>query len=176
MRAKRASEKIAYNFNDVTISTFLEMIFRYNFYVLIISTFRILQIDYNFNGIQFQHAREARQRKNVSQFQHICNFYFWTKLEYRQFQQYNNFYILNLKSWVQFQQLDNFYFPKLMCVLQFWWNIISTGARSAPAKMLGTISTKCNFDMRAKRASEKITYNFNWQLERAGDHFAVSRG
>ena len=39
MRAKRASEKIAYNFNDVTISTFLEMIFRYNFYVLRISTF-----------------------------------------------------------------------------------------------------------------------------------------
>ena len=71
MRAKRASEKIAYNFNDVTISTFLEMIFRYNFYVLRISTFRILQVDYNFNGIQFQRARVARPRKTTYNFNDV---------------------------------------------------------------------------------------------------------
>ena len=62
MRAKRASEKIAYNFNVVTISMFWEMIFYNNFNILTISMFDIFWMYDNFNVLQFQQAREARQR------------------------------------------------------------------------------------------------------------------
>ena len=67
-RAKRASEKIAHNFNVVTISTFWLVIFHNNFDVLTISMFDIFQMYNNFNVLQFRRAREARSRKNPDNF------------------------------------------------------------------------------------------------------------
>ena len=91
-RAKRASEKIAYNFNGATISIFWEMTFYNNFNILTISMFDIFWMYDNFNVLQFQQAREARQRKNSIQFQHCNNFYFWEIIFY------NNFNVLTISN------------------------------------------------------------------------------
>ena len=99
-RAKRASGKHGDNFNGFAISTFIN-----------------LQEWHNFNGIQFQHAREARQRKNSIQFQRCNNFYFFGNDISLQFLRAQNFYFSYFTNWLQFQR-----------------NTISTGARSAPTK------------------------------------------
>ena len=54
---------------------------------------------HNFNGIQFQHAREARQRKNSIQFQR-CNKFYFLKIIFRY-----NFSVLRIST---------FYISKMM--------------------------------------------------------------
>ena len=91
--------------------------FEHNFNECTISTISLCLSAYNFNEIKFQHAREARQRKNSIQFQRCNNFYFFGNDISLQFLRAQNFYFLYFTNWLQFQR-----------------NTISTGARSAPTK------------------------------------------
>ena len=96
-------------FTTLTISTFCH--FREN------CIFGDLKFARNFNVLQFQSARGARRRKNVLQFQRVCNFYISKISGVQQFPCCCNFYIQRSTGCMQFQRIT-----------------ISTRARSAQAK------------------------------------------
>ena len=93
----------------LTISTFCH--FREN------CIFGDLKFARNFNVLQFQSARGARRRKNVLQFQRVCNFY-----------------ISKISGAQQFPCCCNFYIQRSTGCMQFQRITISTRARSAQAK------------------------------------------
>ena len=95
----------------LTISTFCH--FREN------CIFGDLKFARNFNVLQFQSARGARRRKNVLQFQRVCNFYISKISGVQQFPCCCNFYIQRSTGCMQFQRIT-----------------ISTRARSAQAKIV----------------------------------------
>ena len=81
------------NFHGITISTFSKPIFEYNFDEFTISTISLCLFAYNFNEVEFQRAREARQRKNNLQFQRPDNFYFLRDNISLQFLHVRNLYV-----------------------------------------------------------------------------------
>ena len=79
------------------------------------------------------------------QFLRACNFYFWGFVMLTQFPRSHNFYVFIIHIWAQFLRVYNFYYFVMLVRIQFPRNIISTRARSAPAKKWATISTMRQF-------------------------------
>ena len=133
------SKSIRLQFRHSVISMFTQIWNRHNFDVFVISMFTQIWNCHNFDVFVISIFTQIWNRHNFDVF--VISTFCFFEIET----------ISTSPLFVLF---------RLLKLLLFRWNIISTGARSAPAKKIWTICMKYYFDGRAERASEN--FNIIW--------------